>query len=460
MPMQYFEARTHLGVSPAEAFAWHARPGALQRLQPPWEEVEVLEQSGGIRDGARVRLRARVGPGWTEWVVRHEGYEEGRRFCDVLERGPFAHWRHEHLFEAAGPAACTLIDRMEYRLPAGVPGRVLASGFVRRRLERLFRYRHAVTRSDLAGWKAWGDSGPRRILVSGATGLIGSALVPFLRTQGREVIALSRRSGPGMVQWDPAKGILDDGALAGVEAVVHLAGANVAGGRWTAERRREIEASRTGPTRLLIAALERAGARPAVWVNASAVGYYGDTGDASVTEESPPGPGFLADVCRAWEFEATRAHGVLGARTLLLRFAVVLSPSGGALAKMLPVFRAGCGGRLGGGRQWMSWVSLDDVLDVILRGLGDERLHGPVNVASPAAVRNAEFTRILAHVLERPAVIPVPRIALQAVFGRMAEETILSSARVEPARLLHGGHVFRHASLEEALRHVLGRCRA
>jgi uncharacterized protein len=456
VPNERFEARTEIGATADDLYAWHARPGALQRLQPPWERVEVLEQAGGVRDGARVRLRARVGPVWSEWAVRHEEHEEGRRFCDVLERGPFAYWRHEHRFEPAGTEASVLIDAIDYRLPGGGLGRWVGGGLARSRIQRLFRYRHAITVADLGCWREFSAHRRLRVLVTGARGLIGSALVPFLTTQGHEVVSLSRTAGRGVARWDPATGTIDAAALEGVDAVVHLAGASVAGGRWTDARRREIVGSRVQSTRLLIDALARIGARPRVFASASAIGFHGDTGDSAVDETAAPGAGFLAEVCREWEAEAGRAE-TLGARTVLLRFGVVLTPAGGALRKMLPAFRAGVGGPVGSGRQWMSWVSIDDALETILRALCEARMSGPVNVVAPVPVRNREFAQTLGAVLGRGAHFRVPAAVLRLAFGRMADETILASGRVEPRKLIDSGHRFRHATLEAALRHVLGR---
>jgi uncharacterized protein (TIGR01777 family) len=293
--------------------------------------------------------------------------------------------------------------------------------------------------------------GPMRVAVTGASGLIGSALVRRLEADGHTVLRLVRRApkGPNEVRWDAAAGQVDGAALDGVDAVVNLAGENV-GERWTDERRRRIRASRADATALLARTLAGLAHRPRVLVNASAVGFYGDRGDERVDEMSTPGGGFLADVVREWE-AATAPAADAGIRVVLPRFGVVLSARGGALAKMLPPFRLGAGGTFGSGRQWMSWVSLEDVVDVLYLSLVDDRLEGPVNVVA-GAVTNEEFVSTLGKVLKRPAVVPVPAFALKLAFGEMAKETILFSQRAEHRKLTQLGYSFAYPELDGALR--------
>lgn len=298
-----------------------------------------------------------------------------------------------------------------------------------------------------------------RVLISGSRGLIGSALVPFLTAQGHAVTRLVRgpaRPGGTEIPWGPTESKLDPGMLEGHDAVVHLAGENLAAGRWTPERKAELVDSRAKGTRLLAETLAALAHQPKVLVCASAVGYYGDRGDEILTEESSLGHGFLAELCREWE-AASAPAAEKGIRAVHLRFGVVLSPVGGALKKMLLPFRLGVGGRLGSGRQYMSWIVLDDVLPVILRALTDDALEGPVNAVAPSPVTNLDFTKTLGHVLARPTIFPVPAFALRMVFGEMADETLLASNRVQPAKLLARGFTFSHPELEGALRHVLGK---
>jgi uncharacterized protein len=296
------------------------------------------------------------------------------------------------------------------------------------------------------------------ILVTGASGLIGSTLVPFLTSAGHSVTRLIRsqpKPGERAVYWEPMTGTIDMHALEGVEAVVHLAGENIAA-RWTAEKKALIRDSRVKGTQVLCQALASQASPPKVLVSASAIGYYGDRGEEVLTEESAPGTGFLAEVCRAWEAAAEPARQK-GIRVVHLRFGVVLSAAGGALAKILPPFRMGLGGVLGSGRQYMSWIALDDAVGALYHAIVTDTLQGPTNAGAPQAITNREFTQTLGKVLGRPTVVPLPAFAARLMFGEMADELLLASTRVQPAKLRASGYSFRYPELEGALRHQLGR---
>lgn len=300
-----------------------------------------------------------------------------------------------------------------------------------------------------------------RIAITGASGFVGTALVPSLLSDGHEVIRLVRGVPRGAEEhrWDPEAGIPDLGELGPVDAVIHLAAENLAARRWSPTVKARILESRANPTRALAASLARASVRPRVLISASAIGYYGNRGDAPLTETSGPGEGFLSEVCQAWEAAADPARAA-GIRVVHPRFGVILDRRGGALGAMLLPFRLGVGGRLGSGTQYFSWVSMKDVLDVVGHMLVDDRLEGPVNVTAPNPVTNAEFTRTLGHVLHRPAVIPVPGFALRALIGEIADAELLGGKRVLPAALEAAGYRFRHPDLEGALRAALGRVNA
>jgi uncharacterized protein (TIGR01777 family) len=295
------------------------------------------------------------------------------------------------------------------------------------------------------------------VLVTGARGLIGRALVPALEARGCRVTRLVHGNAPaaGDISWQPGAGGLVFPPDAAFEAVVHLAGENVASGRWTPSRCAAIRDSRVAGTGQLVQALAGLPRPPRVFVGASAVGFYGDRGDTLLTEAAPPGTGFLAETCMAWERETLAAAGRLGARVVVGRIGIVLSGRGGALDKMLPVFRAGLGGPLAGGRGWMSWVADDDVVAMLVAAVLEPRWAGVMNFVAPEAVTNAEFTRALAGVLGRPAILPVPRWVLRARFGRMADEALLASTRVVPEKLLAAGFKFSRPRLEPALRALL-----
>jgi len=296
-----------------------------------------------------------------------------------------------------------------------------------------------------------------QIAVSGSSGLVGSALLPFLTAGGDRVTRLVRKdAGVGEIPWDPAGGVRDLSHLEGVDAVVHLAGENIAAGRWTAARKEEIRRSRVEGTRRLSESLARLPRRPKVLVSASAVGFYGDRGDEILKEDSAPGTDFLAQVCREWE-AATEPASRAGIRVVQLRFGMILSPAGGALKKMLLPFKLGAGGRIGSGTQYVGWIGIDDVAGVIHHAIVTESLQGPVNAVAPTPVTNAEYTRTLARVLSRPAVAPMPAFAARLAFGELADALLLASQRVIPTRLQASGYKFRYPELEGALRHLLGR---
>src|SRR5712692_11722559 len=295
-----------------------------------------------------------------------------------------------------------------------------------------------------------------KVLVSGSSGLVGTALCRALQADGHSVIRLVRPGGSalaGDVRWDPTTGELDLAAAEGAAAVVHLAGASIAGGRWNEARKRVLRDSRVDATRRLVTALSQLKARPAVLVSASAIGYYGDRGDEKLTEQSAPGNDFLAQVARDWEAEALRAEQA-GIRTACLRFGVILAANGGALAKMLPPFRMGVGGKIGSGQQWMSWLTLDDAVGILRHVLGDAKLRGAVNGVSPSPARNADFTRTLGQAVRRSTIFPMPAFAARLAFGEMADALLLSSQRVLPERLQAAGYVFRHPDLAGALQAV------
>jgi uncharacterized protein len=460
MPPHLFEQSLRVSVPVDQLWHWHEQPGAFERLSPPWDDVRVVERSGGLTDGSRVVLDVRpsLSPVATRWVVEHRDYLYGTQFRDVMRSGPFAAWDHLHAMRADGPNASVLTDRIAYALPLGALADVVAGSFVRQTLERTFRYRHAVTANDLARHARFASMGARRIAITGASGFIGNALSHFLTTGGHTVVRIGRGAvKPGVVDvsWDPARGVLDPRALEGVDGVIHLAGASVAE-RWTPAHRQAVMDSRVQGTALLartIAQLER---KPGVLLSGSAIGIYGDRGDELLDERSVPGKGYLVDVARAWE-AATAPAEAAGIRTVHLRTGIVLGASGGALAKQLPIYRLGGGGPIAGGAFWQSTIALDDEIGAIHHALFTESVRGPVNVVGPAPVTQREFARTLGQVLGRPAFAPVPRFALEVLFGaEMTREVLTSSQRVVPRALLESGFSFRYPTLESGLRFELG----
>jgi uncharacterized protein (TIGR01777 family) len=294
-----------------------------------------------------------------------------------------------------------------------------------------------------------------RVLVTGASGLIGTALLASLEPQGTQIVCLvrGRASNAAQVSWDPM-GPLAPAAVSGFDTVIHLAGESIVG-RWTEQKRKAIRQSRVQGTRNLASALAQSEAKPRVLVCASAVGFYGNRGDELLREDSPSGRGFLPEVCREWE-DASRIVAEAGIRTVNIRIGLVLSAKGGALEKMLTPFKLGLGGRIGSGRQWWSWIHVDDIVGAIHHAIHTESLSGAVNLVAPNPVRNAEYTKVLASVLRRPAFFPVPGFALRLAFGQMAaEELLLSSQQVEPGKLLASGYAFRFRELRVALENLV-----
>lgn len=457
--MTRFRRESRLDAAPARVWQWHANPGALERLLPPWRDVRLLSRDPDLRDGARVELQLGIGPLRTRWIAVHRDVVPGRRFVDEQLAGPFRRWLHVHRFEETADGGTRLIDEVDYALPFPPLGRVLAGEVARGELERTFRWRHERTARDLRRHAARPEGGPLRIAISGASGLVGSALAAFLRAGGHRVDPLVRRRprpGSGEIEWAPGQGRLDAAALEGVDAVVHLAGENLFSLGWSEEKKRRIRRSRVEGTDLLARSLAGLERTPGVLVSASAVGYYGDRGDEPLDEDAPPGEGFLAGVCRDWE-AATRPAEEAGLRVVRLRIGPVLSPRGGALAKMLPAFRAGLGGPIGSGEGWFSWIGLDDLVGVIHRALYDDGFRGAVNAVAPRPVTQEELARTLADVLGRPTVFRVPESLLRLVGGQMAREAILASVRVLPARLEEGSFRFLTPDLRSALEWELGR---
>lgn len=423
-----------------DVFAWHTRPGAFSRLQAPWLPGRIIREAESLRDGTAVLAF----PAGRRWLAQHlpEEFIEGGQFADRLASRPFVvpvRWHHRHTFKSV-EGGTSVLDSVTTVLP-------------RRLIDPMFAYRHRQLADDLRAHQlAAGRS--LTVAITGASGLIGSALRAFLTTGGHTVVRLVRcpAQAPDEREWDPHAPSPE--ALAGVDAVVHLAGHGIAG-RFTAEHWRQMRASRVGPTGRLAHAAATAGVP--VFVSASAIGYYGaDRGDEQLGEQSAAGRDFLAQVVRDWEADALGA-ATADLRVVTVRTGLVQSPRGGALALQRRLFAADLGGRLGSGDQWQSWIGIDDLLDIYLRAILDERLEGPVNAVAPRPVPQHQHAAALGHALHRPALIPTPTLGPRLLLGREGtREVALASQRVVPTRLTELGHRFRFTDVEDLLRHLLG----
>jgi len=457
-----FVHRSRILASAADVFDWHLRPGAFERLVPPWERIRFVDAGRGVAEDRRAEIELVLGPFRQCWTAEHRDIEPGRQFRDVQVRGPFARWEHTHTITPDGPDACWLQHRIEFTPPFGTVGAWFGLPFLRRKLRATFAYRHRTTAADLHAHRHAAQAKHMKILVTGSTGLVGRSLVPFLTTGGHTVTRLVRHAASPnagqepTVRWDPILGTIDQAGLEGHDAVVHLAGENIAGGRWNDRQKKAIRDSRLHGTQLVCDALLKLRNPPKTLVCASAVGFYGDRGDEILDEKSPVGAGFLAEVCREWE-AATESVRLRGMRVVNLRFGMVLSPAGGALQKMLLPFKLGLGGIIGSGRQFWSWIEIDDAVGAILHALTHDQLAGPVNAVAPNPSTNRDFTKTLGQVLRRPTVLPMPAFAARLALGQMADDLLLASTRVVPRRLEETGYAFRYSQLEPALRHVLGR---
>lgn len=454
--------RSVLDAPVDDVFAWHERPGAIERLAPPWEPVRVEQTSASLRVGERTVFRTSVpGPVALRWVAEHTYYDPPHEFRDLQVSGPFAKWEHRHIFEGVDAGQTRLTDEVTYELPLPQAGSNVAWPLVQSRLRRMFDYRHRQLADDLAAHQGARErgTGALRVAVAGSSGLVGSQLVALLRSGGHRVTRLVRRepSGPDEVFWDPASNRIDADGLREVDAVVNLAGAPLTR-RWTENVKRRIRESRVQGTNLLARTLAGMEDGPRVLVCASGINFYGtDRGDEQLTEQAGPGEGFLAELVRDWEAAADPARAA-GLRVVHVRTGIGQSPRGGPLQLQLPLFQAGLGGRLGSGEQWMSWIGIDDIVGMYHHALTTPGVHGPINATAPEPVSNGEYARTLARVLGRPALLPVPKFGPALLLGEQAaEETAFVNLRVLPTYAQESGYVFRQPSLEGALRHLLGR---
>lgn len=464
--MTSFVAASDFNVPLETLFEYHARPGALDRLLPPWQNVEVAKRGSSLDVGTEVVLRLGTPLGIPiHWYAQHTKLDAPNLFEDIQTRGPMKSWTHQHRFEMLTPTSSRMTDSIDYQLRGGIFGSTLGGGYFKGELERMFRYRHATTREDLELISRF-PTRRLRIAVSGASGFVGSNLVALLQVAGHEVIRLVRHnSRPSKtpeneshptLTWSPTEGLADPAAAEGLDAVVHLAGKGIGDQRWSPAVKNEIRDSRAKATEVLARQLSMLNKPPSVFVSCSAIGFYGNRGDEILNEDSSKGTGFLADVCEAWEQAADPLLKNGRTRVAHTRLGIVLHPRQAALAKLLTPIRFGLGGRMGSGRQFWSWISISDCIGAVYHLLMDQRGTGVFNLVAPEPERNADFVKKIARILHRPAIFPAPKFALELLLGEMAGPLLFDSCRVEPVKLEQLGYSFRHRSLESAVRYLLG----
>ena len=448
--MLQFEKQSVIPVSAKKLFAWHEKAGALERLIPPWEKMKILHKDPGLKPGSEIHLQIQKGLLKMRWISRHIKYTRGSEFTDIQVKGPFAKWKHRHQTIPKGEKQSILKDEINYQLRFG-----LGKNKAKQLLERMFTYRHTLLKHDLEIQKNHPFSSPLTIAITGASGLIGKELTTFLLTAGHRVFPITRKpTKKNEIFWDLKSKNIDQDKLEGMDAVIHLAGENISSSRWTFKKKTRIRNSRIIGTQILVHALNRLKTPPKVFISTSAVGYYGSQSGAGIDESAEPGIDFLAKVCVGWEAEARKFQK---GRVVIPRFGIILTPKGGALKKMLFPFQWGFGGRVGSGKQLISWITIDDLIYNLYRLLHDESFSGAINLTSPNPVTNQVFALTLAKVLGRPSIFPLPAFIIRLVFGEMADATLLSSLGVQPSILNKAGIRFYYPYLDSAFQYLLGK---
>lgn len=454
MVMQKLSFRSIIKKPASEVLNWHLRDSSLTRSIPPWETIFFHQTSCKPNEQrGEVKCRTKVGPFTFHGDFHYDEYHDKEHFSLVQRRGLFTHFKLVTEVIPLEERSSELVETLEYELPTYAFWIKLD-----KRLERVFRYKHALIQQDLDIFERYPYEKPKKILLTGSHGFVGRQLTPFLECLGHEVTCLVRSEAQACRNaffWDPDKRFIEREKLEGFDAVIHLAGENIMARRWTPEVKGELMRSRCQSTDFLVKALCELRKPPEIFLCASAVGYYGDAGDVKVDESSGPrSHSFLSEICKCWE-EACLPLKSLGTRVANMRFGMVLSRQGGALKRLLPIFKMGIGGRLGSGEQMISWIALDDLLAALYHILMTPDLEGPFNFSAPGAVNNETFSKELSLALHRWRGPPVPAFLLHLLLGQRAEEVLLSGARAEPKKLIDSGFFFRYPTLKQAFAHVL-----
>jgi uncharacterized protein len=456
-----FIKSTKIPATNKDAFDYHAREGALERLVPPWSILTVTGHEGDIRDGAISTFKVSLGPIGFKWMAAHFGYLQDQQFQDKMIKGPFQSWIHTHSFIPDEIGHCIMEDKIAYSPRFGKLGPILLNNTIQNSLNQLFHYRHRILSNDINLWKIAGRNKGQKILITGSHGLIGSSLIPLLTAAGEHKITRLARppsnrnnTNSHSIVWDPSDDKVNVKELEGFDVVVHLAGENIFG-RWTDSKKQRILESRIKSTRLLCDSLIKLANPPSTLICASAIGFYGNRGDEVLDEESKPGSGFLSDVCQKWE-ESTETARDAGIRVVNTRFGVVLTPKGGILQKLLAPSRLGLSFRLGDSNRYISWVSIEDVIGSIFYSIINSSIRGPVNVVSPNPVTSLEFSKTLARIVKSKIMLPISQKLARMMFGELEDALISSSALVVPNKLSSAGYRFVNPKVEDTLRLLVG----
>ncbi|NCG42391.1 MAG: TIGR01777 family protein [Euryarchaeota archaeon] len=460
--MPKFTHKKQYEASKQELWNWYNSPGAFRRIMPEWVGIKPV-QVGSLKDGEETIFKVSIGPIKRKWIARHHSVVENETFSDRMMKGPFGKWNHQHSFVGSGNNT-EIQDTIDWKLPLHILTGWTAAITVIPRMNQMFRYRSEKVANDLTQIQKTRDFPRQRVLVSGSTGMIGLQLCAFLEAAGHEVHRLLRIdsklpadiNSENVIRWNDKTGDIIKGDMNGFDSVIHLAGAGIGDKRWSQKRKDIIRNSRVIPTSNLSKILAGLDQPPKAFLSGSAIGYYGDQGTTLVDESSSKGDGFLSEICSEWE-QASSVAEEAGIRVSHLRSGIVISPLGGALAKLLLPTKMGGGGPVGGGRQIQSWISLDDEIYAIHHLMMQDTSQGAYNLTSPNSVSQKVFAKKLGRVLRRPAFMPLPKFALQLMFGEMGKVLIIEGQDVKPTRLQESGFIFTHSDLENCLRNCLGR---
>ena len=461
--MPVFAHTAHFKANKKEIWNWYNSDGAFRRIMPEWEGIQPMA-AGRLVDGDETIFKVKMGPFRQKWVARHHSVIDGESFADRMIKGPFGAWNHNHKFEAGKNGTTAVVDNVEYKLPLHFFTGWSAGFTVLPRMKQMFEFRSVRVANDLKQIQATADLPRQRILVSGSTGMIGLQLCAFLEAAGHDVHRLLR---PGtklptdvdstkIVRWNDLTGEILEGDMNGFDSIIHLAGAGIGDKRWSKKRLKLIRDSRIIPTQNLAKIIANLESPPKKLLCSSAIGFYGNRGTEVLDEESESGDDLLSDLCKDWENASNEAKDS-GINVIHLRTGIVMSPLGGALAKLLLPAKFGAGGPVGGGKQMQSWISLDDEIYAIHHLMMKEDSEGVYNLTAPNPVSQKQFAKTLGRVLRRPAFAPLPGFVIKLLFGQMGKKLVLEGQDVRPTRLLESGYEFTHSELETCLRSCLGK---